>query len=79
MDKEIYTKALKWYAERKDKDMLKLAKYSKKLNIEKRSSGNYASDFIMNSNKLNALIKKRANGRMMYHYIFIKCFSLNMY
>ena len=35
MDKEIYTKALKWYAERKDKDMLKLAKYSKKLNIEK--------------------------------------------
>ncbi len=35
MDKEIYTKALKWYAERKDKDLLKLAKYSKKLNIEK--------------------------------------------
>ena len=35
MDKEIYTKALKWYAEKKDKDMLKLAKYSKKLNIEK--------------------------------------------
>ena len=38
MDKEIYTKALKWYAERKDKDMLKLAKYSKKLNIEKEVS-----------------------------------------
>lgn len=36
MDKEIYTKALKWYAEKKDKDMLKLAKYSKKLNIEKK-------------------------------------------
>ena len=35
MDKEIFTKALKWYAGRKDKDMLKLAKYSKKLNIEK--------------------------------------------
>lgn len=35
MDKEIYIKALKWYAERKDKDLLKLAKYSKKLNIEK--------------------------------------------
>ena len=35
MDKEIFTKALKWYAERKDKDLLKLAKYSKKLNIEK--------------------------------------------
>ena len=35
MDKEIYTKALKWYAERKNKDILKLAKYSKKLNIEK--------------------------------------------
>ena len=35
MDKEIYTKALKWYAEKKDRDMLKLAKYSKKLNIEK--------------------------------------------
>ena len=35
MDKEIYTKALKWYAKRKDKDLLKLTKYSKKLNIEK--------------------------------------------
>ena len=35
MDKEIYTKALKWYGERGDKNMLKLAKYSKKLNIEK--------------------------------------------
>jgi predicted transcriptional regulator of viral defense system len=35
MDKEIYTKALKWYTERKDKDLLKLAKYSKKLNVEK--------------------------------------------
>ncbi len=35
MDKEIYTKALKWYAERKSKNILKLAKYSKKLNIEK--------------------------------------------
>lgn len=35
MDKEIYTKALKWYAEKKDKDMLKLAKYAKKLNVEK--------------------------------------------
>ncbi len=36
IDKEIYLKALKWYVERKDKDMLKLAKYSKKLNIEKK-------------------------------------------
>ena len=35
MDKEIYTKALKWYAEKKDKDLLKLALYSKKLKIEK--------------------------------------------
>lgn len=35
MDKEIYSKALKWYVERKDKDLLKLVKYSKKLNIEK--------------------------------------------
>lgn len=35
MDKEIYTKALKWYAKRKDKNMLKLAKYSKELNVEK--------------------------------------------
>ena len=35
IDKEIYTKALKWYAERKDKDLLKLAIYSKKLKIEK--------------------------------------------
>ena len=38
MDKEIYTKALKWYAERKDKNLLKLAKYSKKMNIEKEVS-----------------------------------------
>ena len=28
-------KALKEYAKRKDKDLLKLAKYAKKLNIEK--------------------------------------------
>lgn len=35
MDKEIYTKALKEYAKRKDKDILKLTKYSKKLKIEK--------------------------------------------
>lgn len=35
MDKEIYSKALKEYAKRKDKDLLKLTKYSKKLNIEK--------------------------------------------
>lgn len=35
MDKEIYSKALKEYAKRKDKDLLKLAKYAKKLNIEK--------------------------------------------
>lgn len=35
IDKEIYTKALKWYAKRKDKDLLKLAIYSKKLKIEK--------------------------------------------
>ena len=38
MDKEIYTKALKWYAERKDKNLLKLAKYSQKMNIEKEVS-----------------------------------------
>lgn len=36
MDKEIFTKALKWYAERKDKDLLKLMKYAKKLNIDKK-------------------------------------------
>lgn len=35
MDKEIYSKALKWYVERKDKDLLKLVKYSKILKIEK--------------------------------------------
>ncbi len=34
MDKEIYTKALKWYAEKKDRDILKLVKYSQKMNIE---------------------------------------------
>lgn len=36
MDKEILTKALKRYAERKDKDLLKLMKYAKKLNIDKK-------------------------------------------
>lgn len=36
MDKEIFTKALKWYAERKDKDLLKLMKYAKKLNVDKK-------------------------------------------
>ena len=35
MDKEIFTKALKWYAERKDKNLLKLMKYAKKFKIEK--------------------------------------------
>ncbi len=35
VDVEIYTKALKWYANRKDKDLLKLVKYSKKLNLER--------------------------------------------
>ncbi len=36
MDKEIFTKALKWYIERKDKDLFKLMKYAKKLNIDKK-------------------------------------------
>lgn len=36
MDIEIYTKALKWYAERKDKDILKLMTYAKKLNIKEK-------------------------------------------
>ena len=35
MDKEVYSKALKEYARRKDKDILKLLKYAKKLAIEK--------------------------------------------
>ncbi|MDO5569070.1 MAG: transcriptional regulator [bacterium] len=34
MDKEIYSKALKEYARKKDKDVLKLIKYSKKLDVE---------------------------------------------
>lgn len=36
MDKEIYVKALKWYIERKDKDLVKLMKYAKKLNVDKK-------------------------------------------
>ncbi len=36
IDKEIYTKALKWYAERKEKNLLNLTKYSKKLKIESK-------------------------------------------
>ena len=36
MEKEIFTKALKWYAKRKDKDLFKLMKYAKKLNIDKK-------------------------------------------
>ncbi len=35
MDIEIYSKALKEYVKRKDKDIFKLAKYAKKLGIEK--------------------------------------------
>ena len=35
MDKEIYSKALKEYARNKNKDILKLVKYAKKLDIEK--------------------------------------------
>lgn len=34
VDKEIYSKALKHYAKSKDKDILKLIKYAKKLGIE---------------------------------------------
>lgn len=34
MDKEIYSKALKSYVQRKDKDIFKLVKYAKKMNIE---------------------------------------------
>ncbi len=34
LDKEIYTKALKWYAKRKEKDILKLNKYAEALNIK---------------------------------------------
>lgn len=34
MDKEIYSKALKEYSRRKDKDILKLVKYARKLDIE---------------------------------------------
>lgn len=34
MDKEIYSKALKEYARSKNKDILKLVKYAKKLDIE---------------------------------------------
>jgi len=35
MDKEIYSKALKEYAKNENKNILKLVKYAKKLNIEK--------------------------------------------
>ena len=34
MDKEIYSKALKNYAKSKNKNILKLIKYAKKMNIE---------------------------------------------
>ena len=34
MDKEIYSKALKEYARSKNKDILKLIKYAKKLDVE---------------------------------------------
>ena len=36
MDKEIFTKALKRYSKLKQKDLLKLMKYAKKLNIDKK-------------------------------------------
>lgn len=35
MDKEIYSKALKSYANNKNKNIIKLIKYAKRLNIEK--------------------------------------------
>ena len=35
MDKEVYSKALKEYARNKDKDIFKLVKYAKKLDVEK--------------------------------------------
>lgn len=35
MDKEIYSNALKAYAKRKDKNLIKLTKYSKQMGIEK--------------------------------------------
>lgn len=35
IDKELYSKALKEYASSKDKNILKLIKYAKKLNVEK--------------------------------------------
>ncbi len=34
MDTEIYTKALKWYAQRKEKDIVKLNKYAEALKIK---------------------------------------------
>ena len=36
MDKEIFTKALKGYSKLKQKDLLKLMKYAKKLNVDKK-------------------------------------------
>ena len=36
MDKEIFTTALKRYSKLKEKDLLKLMKYAKKLNIDKK-------------------------------------------
>ena len=36
MDKEIFAKTLKCYVKREDKDLIKLMKYAKKLNIDKK-------------------------------------------
>ena len=36
MDKEIFVKALKRYSNSKQKDLVKLMRYTKKLNIEKK-------------------------------------------
>lgn len=36
MDSEIFSKALKFYAKRKDKNINKLMRYAKKMNIEKK-------------------------------------------
>ena len=35
MDKEIYSKALKEYANSQNKNIIKLVKYSQKLNVER--------------------------------------------
>lgn len=70
MDKEIYAKALKEYARSKNKNILKLIKYAKKMNIEEEVVQLMEVLLQLNSDKLNDIIKKKSKGNnnLAHHF-----------